>query len=286
VGLFITFIPTYVASELTYEPETEDYLNAISIVNDNTVYNALTAQEITGRELWTAFDAHIVSLKNAVGLTLGVNNLSTVFDIIYPIIGGTSTQHKYNAVNPLDTDAAHRLTFAGGWTHSETGITPNGTNGYANTYWNSTAKAGTSRFFYGRYQRVIDTQGLHGTWDLTTPTSLYDFTSAGSFTIDSVGGIAMGSPRTRFHAVMVRSGSTKVVSNNANVYNAGSVSYTLCNANFYLGARNNNTVSVNNYTNGELSYVIMTGSTEITDQQALDINAAVDALQLALNRNV
>lgn len=45
-----------------------------------------------------------------------------------------SNQFKYNLVNPVDSDAAFRLVFNGGWTHSANGATPNGTNGYADTY--------------------------------------------------------------------------------------------------------------------------------------------------------
>lgn len=45
-----------------------------------------------------------------------------------------ASQFKYNLVNPVDSDAAFRLVFNGGWTHSANGATPNGTNGYANTY--------------------------------------------------------------------------------------------------------------------------------------------------------
>ena len=44
-----------------------------------------------------------------------------------------SNQFKYNLVNPVDSDAAYRLVFNGGWTHSSNGATPNGTNGYADT---------------------------------------------------------------------------------------------------------------------------------------------------------
>jgi hypothetical protein len=53
---------------------------------------------------------------------------------IYPFVGGTASTHKFNLKNPLDTDAAFRLVFIGGWTHASTGATPNGTNGYADTF--------------------------------------------------------------------------------------------------------------------------------------------------------
>jgi hypothetical protein len=56
---------------------------------------------------------------------------------IYPFVGGTSTTHKYNLKNPADTDAAFRLTFFGGLTHSTNGITGNALNGYALTHLNA-----------------------------------------------------------------------------------------------------------------------------------------------------
>lgn len=53
---------------------------------------------------------------------------------IYPFVGGTATSHKWNLKDPRDVDAAFRLTFSGGWTHSANGADPNGTNGWADTY--------------------------------------------------------------------------------------------------------------------------------------------------------
>jgi hypothetical protein len=44
-----------------------------------------------------------------------------------------SNQFKYNLVNPVDSDAAFRGVFNGGWTFSNNGATPNGTNGYMDT---------------------------------------------------------------------------------------------------------------------------------------------------------
>lgn len=53
---------------------------------------------------------------------------------IYPMLGGSASSHKWNAKNPLDTNAAFRLSFSGGLTHSSNGILPNGTTGYADTF--------------------------------------------------------------------------------------------------------------------------------------------------------
>jgi hypothetical protein len=52
---------------------------------------------------------------------------------LYPMVGGTATTHKFNLKDPRDLNAAFRLTFSGGWTHSTAGVKPNGTNAYANT---------------------------------------------------------------------------------------------------------------------------------------------------------
>ena len=52
---------------------------------------------------------------------------------VYPFVGGNATSHKFNLKDPRDLDAAYRLVFNGGWTHSSTGALPNGSNAYADT---------------------------------------------------------------------------------------------------------------------------------------------------------
>lgn len=53
---------------------------------------------------------------------------------IYPLIGGTAANNKWNAKNPQDTDAAHRLSFMGTVTHTADGIQGDGSTGYARTF--------------------------------------------------------------------------------------------------------------------------------------------------------
>jgi hypothetical protein len=50
-----------------------------------------------------------------------------------PVCWGTASQHKWNLKDPRDLDAAYRLQFNGGMTHSANGILFNGTNGWADT---------------------------------------------------------------------------------------------------------------------------------------------------------
>jgi hypothetical protein len=47
-----------------------------------------------------------------------------------------ASQFKFNLKDPRDLDAAFRLSFGGGVTYSVNGFQPNGTNGFANTFFN------------------------------------------------------------------------------------------------------------------------------------------------------
>jgi len=86
----------------------------------------LTAAAITDPTITSAIDTLVVQLK--------ADGIWTKMKALYPFVGGTASTHKFNLKNPLDTNAAFRLVFNGGWTHSSTGIQGNGVNGYANTF--------------------------------------------------------------------------------------------------------------------------------------------------------
>jgi hypothetical protein len=86
---------------------------------------------------------------------LKADNLWAKMKAIYPIVGGTASAHKYNLKDPRDLDAAFRLAFSGGITHSSTGALPNGTNGYANTYFTPSAQiVDPDSFHFSVYSRT------------------------------------------------------------------------------------------------------------------------------------
>jgi hypothetical protein len=73
--------------------------------------------------------------KNAINtfyLGLKSDGIYTKIKAMYLPLWSSATANKWNLINPLDTNAAFRLTFSNGWTHSSSGITP--TNAYAITY--------------------------------------------------------------------------------------------------------------------------------------------------------
>ena len=86
----------------------------------------LTATGITNPAISSAVCTLVTSLKSA--------NLWTKFNAIYPMVGGTATTHMYNLRNPANTNAAFRLSFSGGWTHSANGALPGGVNSFADTF--------------------------------------------------------------------------------------------------------------------------------------------------------
>ena len=88
----------------------------------------ITAASITDTTQQSAINTLVTQLK-----TYGI---WTKLKAIYPFVGGTASSHKFNLKDPRDLDAAYRLVFNGGWTHSSTGAKPNGTTGWATTYFN------------------------------------------------------------------------------------------------------------------------------------------------------
>jgi len=81
----------------------------------------ITAASITDPTQQSAINTLVTDLKGY--------SIWTKFKAIYPIVGGSASSHAVNLVTP----GTYNLTFSSGWTHSSTGMLPNGTSAYANT---------------------------------------------------------------------------------------------------------------------------------------------------------
>ena len=115
---------------LSSDPDVNAFLSATGITDETTAIAVGTlVEDLKGYGLWSKIIA------------------------IYPFVGGTATTHKFNLKDPQDTNAAFRLSFVGGWTHSSTGALPNGVNAYANTFL-SPSQTNYSDFAYGDYLRT------------------------------------------------------------------------------------------------------------------------------------
>ena len=97
-------------------------------VPDSDATAFLTAAGITDPTISSAIDKLVKDLKTA-----GIWSRAIA---LYPFVGGTASTHKWNLKDPRDLNAAYRLDFFGGMTHSANGVLPNGTNSHARTYLN------------------------------------------------------------------------------------------------------------------------------------------------------
>jgi hypothetical protein len=93
---------------------------------------------------------------------------------LYPFVGGSDASHKYNLKDPRDLNAAYRLVFSGGWTHSANGALPNGTNAFADTFLNNNVLAQNNNHISG-YSRTNSntTSTIIASWNGLFGTSIY-----------------------------------------------------------------------------------------------------------------
>jgi hypothetical protein len=135
-------------------------------------YNLLSLRNPKGltvipeeRDAWAFLDAAGIKSSRqqraVIELVRGLKHaqLWTKMKAIYPFVGGTATTHRFNLKDPRDTNAAYRLSFQGGWTHSANGILPNATNAYADTNMvaNTLSNSSTCVSIYSR----TDSNGLY-----------------------------------------------------------------------------------------------------------------------------
>ena len=227
---------------------------------------------------------------NQLVLDLKGYSIWTKMKALYPFVGGTATTHKYNLKNPLDTDAAFRLVFSGGWTHSSTGALPNGTNAYADTKLIPNTVLAQNSFSFGFYSRTnidaltvdIGSVGSNGVYTLLFPrysNAIYNainssITYTTSANTDSKG-LYIGN-RTASNVIknhkngsLLTTGTTASTGNN--------------NGNIYLGAFNNNG-ALQYYSNREYGFGSIADG--FSDTEAANLYTAVQTFQTSLSRQV
>ena len=127
------------------------YYNLISLMIPKSSFDPdaqafITAAAITDPTQQTAVNSLVINLKGY--------GIWTKMNAIYPFVGGTASQHKFNLKDPRDLDAAYRLVFNGGVTHSSNGVKGNEVNGYYQTFINPSVvfspASGGSEFIYSR----------------------------------------------------------------------------------------------------------------------------------------
>jgi hypothetical protein len=137
-----------VPSVNTIDFQLTDGTNPVTPDSVTVVGNVVTAQVPAGGGLDPAAQAYITAntaITNLGDITaiddfftgLKTDGLYANIKAMYLPIWGSATDNKWNLIDPRDLDVAFRLQFFGGVTHDADGVVGNGTNGYANTFYNA-----------------------------------------------------------------------------------------------------------------------------------------------------
>ena len=213
-----------------------------------------------------------------------------------------SSQFKYNLVNPVDSDAAFRLVFNGGWTHSSTGATPNGTNGYADTKFNPNTQLSFTNAHVSLYKNlgtISAIEKVNGVYDIGANTvefgihpdrntTLYSQIGLGSYVIDSsVGGNSSVQGNGYYIGARNANNFIRLNKNNTNTLTNTTTSSPAAFPNdfVWLGGSHqvaqNTLISPNNY-----RYAMFTMGEYLNATEALNLYTRVQAFQTALSRQV
>jgi len=249
----------------------------------------ITAAAITDPTQQAAINTLVVDLKGY--------SIWTKMKALYPFVtdktveADIKSQMKFNLKDPRDLDAAFRLTWHGGGTWTANGYKPNGTNGYANTYFvpNSILAYNNNHLSY--YSRTNTTAVYDiGSGDGTGTTNLNLFLRRSGDTAGYDSG-SFSTNRNTFSNSDSRgffNGST--VSTNSKYFKNGinqntkalSVS-SISSFNMYLGGFNENNFGIF-YGNKQLAFASIGDG--LTDTEAANFYTAVQAFQTTLNRQI
>jgi hypothetical protein len=249
----------------------------------------ITAASITDPVQINAINTLVEGMKT--------DGIWTKMKAIYPFVGGTASTHKWNLKDPRDLDAAFRLVFNGGWTHSSNGATPNGTNGYADTKLVPNTQLTLNSASFSAYSRNNFTpttdQSLGCSSNVNNlPLFAQSFTSLKdvySFIYSySVPDVMISSSGQNLAAMFI---TTRTASNNAKSFrNTTQLAAVTTQAqttqptnNFFFGAFNGG-IGIVNYSNFQYAFAHIGNG--LTDTEAANLYSRVQAFQTALNRQV
>jgi hypothetical protein len=276
VQAFQTTLGRQVGVPIVSDADAQAFLNA-AVIEDITQANAI----------------------NNLVIGLKADGLWTKMKAIYPIVGGTASQHKFNLKDPRDLDVAFRLTFSSGWTHSANGMLPNGTSAFADTFFTPSSNLlvnNTSMSIYvnNNIAAILASPSFGcylnstATFYTTLKTTNIFYSFIGSENGSATFGNSFSNTDTSGFYITSRTSSTNLKSYKNNLLKNTTIlanTGTLPNLKYTYGAFRNSTgiagVTYNNY-----SHAFMSLGEGLTDTDAANLYTAVQAYQTTLSRNV
>jgi hypothetical protein len=247
----------------------------VGLTTDPDAQAFITAAAITDPTQQLAIDNLVKGLKS--------DNIWTKMKAIYPFVGGTASTHKWNLKDPRDLDAAFRLVFNGGWTHSSNGATPNGINGYADTKLVPSSSLSTSSAHLSYYSRTNVNQAS------------YDLSSSQHYSLLLY--------QNKFYVNLETSGqynATQVLTNTTGYYIGSRINNTNVNG-YRNGIKTINNIAQNSTLSAQPLFLAATNNGQyfsskqvaftsigdgLTDIDATNLYSRVNTFQVALSRNV
>lgn len=227
-------------------------------------------------------------------LTWGLKyySLWSKMQAVYPFIGGTSSTSKWNLIDSRDLDAAFRLVFPGGWTFNSNGITPNGTNAFANTYYTPSSNGSLNNQHISVYSRTnnlrngkdlgtVDVSGTQLTTELRTAANNL---AGGVNSLENSTTSPSSSSAGHFVYSRISSGEFKVYRNGSTSATFTQTSGALSIWPLYISALNNAGSGATQYQNRNLALVSM--GQGLTDTEASNFYTVVQEYQTILSRQV
>jgi hypothetical protein len=245
----------------------------------------LTATGITNPTIASAICTLVTSMK--------ANGTWAKCSAIYPFVGGTSTTHKFNLKNPADTNAAFRLSFSGGWTHSSNGIQGNGVNTFADTFLNPNGLIplnSASMSIYSRTNLASNTAGDMGCFSTSTQFLTFLRLAANIFTVrlntTNFNGSDVTSMDSRGMFILSRTASNiqRGFRNGSLIVNGNLASSAVPSFNIYIGAIYSVFAGLSNVSSRQYAFASI--GSGLTDAEAVALNSSVQTFQTTLGRQV
>jgi len=248
---------------------------------DVNAQSFITAASITDGIQKIAINTLVVDLKGY--------GIWTKMKAIYPVVGGVAASHAVN----LKTPGTYNLTFTvSGWTHSSTGMTPNGA-AYADTNFNPTAASQTNVnwhvSFYSR-TNVDNTGNLFGLSNLThgpiarqSNIMYVDWPSQAACSVAAPGRLTLANTSTNaMFLYNATSSNVKVFKNTTTIGTGGAAPGAIPNQNILLSL--GYTSCTNRYDSRQCAFASIGDG--LTDAEAANLYTAVQKYQTILRRQV
>lgn len=238
----------------------------------------ITAASITDPTQQSAINQLVTDLKGY--------GVWTKMKALYPFVGNTASQHKFNLKDPRDLDAAYRLVFFGGVTHDSNGVTGNGTNGYIDTKLNDSLVLQKDNASLSSYSRSNIQRGSDSFYSTNDPSvnAIYLNPRNASSNINlklhqtPATDFGLNADSRGFYTLNRTASNILKLYKNSIVFNSSTISTDTQNSNIFLFKFSGS------YSERNLAFQSIGDG--LTDTEAANFYTLVNNFQVALSRNV